>query len=91
MELEHKHIKKGNYILVPMKDILTPKDGRMCFANRWWIVTKDHEVIFFKNYDNPQCNTIKNVTERLCIICKEAVTLEFIDMTYVPFNWRTYA
>lgn len=90
MMLEPNHIQKGNYILIPIQDILTPQDGRMCFANRWWIITKNHEVIFFKNYNNPQCNTDNRVASRLCEICEDAITIEFITMAYVPFDWRPY-
>lgn len=74
----------GVYIHVPVSDITTPKDGRVCYTDRWWAVTDNNDVLFFKSFGSPQCNRLKSVVERLGGINGVTTTPVFLPLAYVP-------
>ena len=87
LKIEPNHYEKGNWILAPLSDITTPKDGRICYGQRYWAVTENNEVLFFKEYAFPQCNPNKLITDRLinAAIADKMVTWSlYIEMAYVP-------
>jgi hypothetical protein len=79
------HKVHGKWILAPVEDITQPSDGRVCYADRWWAVTENREVLFFRSYDSPQCNKLKIVAERLGKgFNAPETTLVFINMAFIP-------
>lgn len=46
-----------------LEDLTTPKEGRTCYLNRYWIVHPEKGATFYKNIQSPQCNTNKQMVE----------------------------
>ena len=45
------------WIRVPVADMAAPKGGlHMIYVNRWWVVDKDGNLLFYKSMHSPQCN-----------------------------------
>lgn len=87
VKLKEGHTSSGQWILVPISDITTPKDGRICYCDRWWRVTENDEVLFFKAYTSPQCNSnpevIKHVNKSFN---SPSTTPKFIETAFLPHN-----
>lgn len=43
-------------IYVSMEEATTPKQGRTCHVNRWWVIHPEKGLTFYKNRRSPQCN-----------------------------------
>lgn len=68
------------------KDIITtPKSNTLCMCDKWWAVTKDGYVLFFKGH-SPQYNSNKEVVQRIRPDC----TVEFISVAYLPHKCSDY-
>lgn len=67
-------------------EITTPEDGDMVFKDRWWQVTENNEVLFYKDFSAPQCNSYKEVAER--IAAKFGRKVVFIPLAFVPVEWN---
>ena len=81
------HQIQGKWILVPLLDVLTPKPGRMCHGPRWWAVTDNDEVLFFKSYHSPQCNIHKGIVDRLGMgYGAPPTTPRYLEMTFLPHS-----
>jgi hypothetical protein len=90
-KIEPGHTKQGRWILAPVKDITTPKPGRICFGPHWWAVTENNEVLFFDQYWSPQCNTNPTIVERIgCGFDAPATTPKFIEMAFLPHRCSDY-
>jgi ribosomal protein L17 len=74
------HKQDGNWILVPVDDLIQPKDCHICMVNRWWVVNDDNEVLFYKTYNHPQCNTNEAIARNIA----KTTYVKFIEMAYVP-------
>ena len=70
----------NRWIKMKVEDLLTPKEGRVCYGPRWWAVTEDDCVLFYKSYNSPQCNTVKSICEHIRPDCR----VEFFDIAFVP-------
>jgi hypothetical protein len=89
--IEAGHKKVGRWIHVPVKDITTPKDGRICYGPRWWKVTEDGDVLFFDAYTSPQCNVSKAVVERTGKGYDAPPTKAvFLEMAFLPHYCGDY-
>lgn len=75
------------YIHMHVSDLTTPKPGRICYGPRWWHVTADGEVLFYKHYTSPQCNVDRRVLEYHGI---EGCTPQFIEMAFIPHRCSDY-
>lgn len=59
----------NQYTPVPLSDIMTPKDGYVCYAHSWWLV-RDNDTVFFtmnrnnRRHDHPCCNPDKRLFDR---------------------------
>lgn len=40
----------------PIEELLTPKQGRKCHVNRWWVCHPEKGAAFYKTTNSPQCN-----------------------------------
>lgn len=82
------HKQKGQWIMAPLEDIATPKPGRICYGPRWWAVTENDEVLFFKSYSSPQCNQSKDLVKRLGKGFDAPITTtpKFIEMSFLPHS-----
>ena len=79
------HKVEGRWIIAPLSDILTPMEGRVCMAERWWAVTPEGNVLFFDTYHSPQCNRNKSIADRLGKSFNAPPTAaRFVDMAFVP-------
>ena len=74
----------GNYILVPMEDIITPKEGRHVLMERWWNVTENDEVLFYRSYASPQCNSNKSIVDHLWDSKTIKTRSVFIPVAFCP-------
>jgi hypothetical protein len=91
-KIQDGHKQDGRWILAPLTDITTPKSGRVCYGQRWWAVTENNEVLFFKSYSSPQCNTNRAIVERLANrLDAPQTTPKFVEMAFLPHNCGDYA
>lgn len=74
----------SEFLKVPIENILSPLTNGGCnftiLKNRYWNVTKDNCVLFFKGY-SPQCNINKSIVERNC---PKNTGVKLIDLAYIP-------
>ena len=78
------HTISGKYILAPIEDIITPKEGRVVFMERWWNVTEDDKVLFYRSYASPQCNSNKRIADHLCDYRDIKTKTVFIPVAFCP-------
>ena len=78
---------KDRFIKMKVSDLAQPKDGRMVYMDRWWIVNADEEVLFSRTYSRPQCSTNRGLAERLK---QEGCRLIFMSLAFVPIEWSDY-
>jgi hypothetical protein len=79
------HKVDGDWILVPVEDLTTPIDGRICRAKRWWAVTEANEVLFYQTYHSPQCNVNEAIVKSL-VVRNDFESVKFIEMAFVPVS-----
>lgn len=78
----------SKWIRVPLKDVVTPKEGYVCKLNRWWAVlpneeTGEQDVLFFRSLSSPQSNPDKSVVVHL----HPTLDVMFISVAYVrPYD-----
>ena len=90
-KLQPGHKQHGRWILVPVSDITTPKQGRLVYGPRWWAVTENDEVLFFDTYVSPQCNSNKQIVERLGKGFDAPITEpRFIEVSFIPHRCSDY-
>lgn len=53
----------GNFLAVPINEILYPKANLVCYPSSFWM-TIDNHVLFWRGR-SPQCNTDKKVSDTL--------------------------
>lgn len=77
---------------VPIADITTPKAGRLCYPESWWVVTPEREVLFYtkhKDHASPQCNTNKAVADHLARNYPNC-TVEQLPIVFLKHNCNDY-
>jgi hypothetical protein len=79
-----------NFIHMSVSELTAPHDGRIVYLNRWWCVTDKEEVLFFRTYNSPQCNSNQEITKRLCVKDYIKSTPVFIPIAFVPVDWSGY-
>jgi hypothetical protein len=86
------HRQEGDWIFVPLEDLTTPQPGRIVYGPRWWAVTEAGEVLFYKRYTSPQCNSEKTIIERVLSQYEPVkTTAQFIPLAYLPHRCSDYA
>lgn len=79
------------WIKIPIEDITTPKMGRICYTDRWWVLTPNNEVLFYKSYTSPQCNINKAVIDHALLkLHAEGCTAQFLPVAYLPHRCSDY-
>lgn len=80
---------KGCFVKIPIEQATKPKDGYVCMTDRWWLV-EDGCVLGYKidgekskDTPSPQCNTVKEIVERLPIRSPKS-QIVFFDCVYWP-------
>lgn len=43
-------------VYIPLEELTTPKQGRTCHVERWWVVHPEKGAAFYRNRRSPQCN-----------------------------------
>lgn len=46
-------------IYLPISEITTPKQGRTCHVNRWWVIHPEKGAAFYQTVKAPQCNDVE--------------------------------
>lgn len=91
MQIDSAHRKEGNWIYVPLSDLITPKAGRICLGPRWWAITENKEALFYKYYGSPQCHQQKEVVDRVFKHPKgEPYEAVFLEAAFVPHRCSDY-
>lgn len=83
---ERNYDDKTKWIKMTVSDLTTPKPGRIVYGARWWSVTPDDCVLFFKSYCSPQCN----VNREVCAHIKPELEQRYIEFAFVPHDCRDY-
>lgn len=80
----------SDFLRVPISEITRPKDGRQTLMNRYWIVTENNEVLFYKK-TFPQCNSREDITNSLLTRFKihsdpifTNAKVKFIKLAFIP-------
>lgn len=70
-------VQREQFRLEPLSEMLVPRDGEV-YKDRWWVVTKDDELLFFHLYGghskrrgSPQCNRDKRLVDTLMSTYKD--------------------
>jgi hypothetical protein len=70
--------RKPKFKAVPINVITTPKDGYICYADRWWFTDgKGH--VFLAGGNVPQCNPYEHVARAT------AKLLGFADVVFIKY------
>lgn len=80
-------IPEKDWIKVKIEDAIIPHEGYTVIMDRWWSV-KDGYIFYYRYYTCPQCNSNKDITERLGE--KHGRTPQFIPIVYQPHNCNDY-
>lgn len=73
---------------IKLSDVSTPKDGCICYCDRYWSVTENEEILMYKGF-SPQCNREKRIAEHVCnkIHAKKYnATVRFIPVVFLPVS-----
>lgn len=73
------------YRFVSVEKLTTPFDGARVMLNRWWVVTPDRKVMFFRGFA-PQCNSEESIAKRLAVkdgMYPHPCSVEFIPLAFV--------
>ena len=76
----------SKYIKIPVSELVKPKAGYICYSKSWWAVTDDNCVLFYKDYNSPQCNNNLAVIK---LIIPSMKYLE-IEMAFIPHKCSDY-
>lgn len=77
-------ITKSPWVKIPLKDLQEPVNGKVCYCNYYWIVTKDRCILNF-NKTSYQCNTNKIVMDKYIEMFPEC-GVEFFEVLYLDNN-----
>ena len=77
-----------NMKAIPLDNLLSPyKEGYLYpYKDRWWVVTDNNEVLFYRGIHNPQCNTNKEIAKKLSDIANKQgfiTHIQFIPWVFV--------
>ena len=94
VKIEAGHTLDGQWIKMPLADALTPKGGRLCYGPAWWMLTAEDELLFFRRYTSPQCNSSKTLCERFMLgkglNVPPASKVTYLETVYLPHNPADY-
>lgn len=100
IQTQFGHYWHGNWIVVPMDDIIVPRTGRVCMGQYWWLVTGNNEVLFQGSYASPYCNRSEHVMRHLldkfntmhATAAGNPVVKDcrYIEMAYAPHSCSDY-
>lgn len=82
----HTNYDEKPWIKMPVSDLTTPKTGRICKGPSWWAITPDDCVLFFKSYGSPQCNSVKEIVERI----RPGIEVRHIQAAFIPHRCQDY-
>jgi hypothetical protein len=97
IKVEDSHRIEGNWIFVPIDDLITPKAGRICYGPSYWVINSKREVVFWKDYNSPQCNLTKAILGGRLIKSRDCIEkgphswpdleeIIFIKMAFIPHD-----
>jgi hypothetical protein len=68
---------------VTIDDATTAKDGRIVMLNHWW-ATDGENIFFFRQGDAPQCNTNKELAQK--IAAGRGQDVVFLPIAFLEHN-----
>ena len=76
-------INPTHYMRIPIEEaIKIPDDGIfMIYKNRYWAV-KDGNILFYRRYTSPQCNSDKRIMDRM--VNEHRNEILFLERVFVP-------
>jgi hypothetical protein len=81
--------KEDLYIKMKIADATIVPEGFVhILKDRWWS-TDGENILFFRNYDSPQCNSNKEIAEQIAANHKGQVV--FMPLVYLPHNCNDYS
>lgn len=82
-------MSSDRYHFIPESEILSSKSYTLYqYANAYWVVHPEKGLAFWdKGYSHPQCNSNKEISERLC---PDWGIVKFYDRVLVPLNLSDY-
>lgn len=75
-------VKAEDFIRMPLAELTTPVNGRICLTNRYWAVTENNEALFYRTHNSPQCSTNIAIVEQLASPLRKKILL--IPVAFVP-------
>lgn len=86
--------KKPQWTFIPKADVTAvPERGGVfqIYRKYWWALTENDEVMFYTQFGSPQCNSNKQITERLVAAKTHPSThVEQLDTVFLPHDCRDY-
>lgn len=65
-----------------------------CIRNRYWVVDDRQQLLFYENWNSPQCNPSEKLAHHVAAIHQkngEEVHVEFVKCALVPIDLSEYA
>jgi len=78
---------KAPWIKMPVAELTTPTPGRLCMGPRYWAVTPDNCVLFYKAHYSPQCNVNEEIVHRV----RPGLEVRHIPMAFVPHRCSDFS
>lgn len=70
-----------NCTKISIETATTPSDEALVKMNRWWVVTPDSEILFYKGC-SAQCNTDRSIAES--IAGDKGLDVVYLACVYIP-------
>lgn len=86
-------VSSKDFIRVPLEKITTTPTKSGCWRlirDHWWCVDSEENVLFYKRLTSPQCNTNKNIAERLISLDESVVNVVFINYAWIRHDCEDY-
>jgi hypothetical protein len=83
----------SKYTLIPVSEVVVPKDRYYCLLDRWWVVVeKDGEecvLCYGKKYYNPQCHKDKDALAYWWKYYEHELNITCWEFKHIPIvYWR---
>lgn len=75
------------FLKYPLAEIKTPHDGDTVWLDRYWVVTPDEHVLFFRGR-SAQCNTCLHIMDSMMKRYPRC-RMELVPVSYIPASYYT--
>ncbi|RLI66842.1 MAG: hypothetical protein DRO67_00265 [Candidatus Asgardarchaeum californiense] len=70
----------NNYTKIPVEEAIIPKNGSTVYVDKYWCIV-DNCVLFYRDVA-PQCNSNREIAERVAEKLYPEATVQFIPRIY---------